>query len=182
MSLSNIFSIICFINFLLLELIFNLSEILPIEGNIIYAAFFLITPLVLLATSFFNLRKTINGQSWPHARGVISNVELDDGFLDRIFGCKFTITYDYYVHDRHHSNNQFNPLKSSIKEKDLFYNPQLRNKSFTQLEGTAVKVFFEPKNPWNSMLCNKIYFEFNELLLPSINAFIITTYLLYSFY
>jgi hypothetical protein len=182
LNLSNIFSIICIVNFFLIDFIFDINNKLSPIGVVFFGMFFLTLPIILLIITGINLKKSINGRKWPQVRGRISSIQLEDGIFNLILGQKFTMVYDYYVKDRPHSNDQFNPMKTSVKFKDLFHNHQLRNKSYSEIEGTIVKVYFNPNNPWESMLCNSTYFEFNILLLPSANALIIAGYLFYCIY
>ena len=128
------------------------------------------------------IRKASEGKRWPHVRGKVSDIEEKNSILDIIREKRFVLIYDYYVKDRLHSNDQFNPNKVIVSKKDLFHNPQLRNKDIKDIEGTYIKVFFNPKNPWESMICNKTYFDFSSLLLPSVNTLIITLYIFNSIY
>jgi hypothetical protein len=182
LSLSNLFSIICIINFLLIEFVFDISNKLPTLSLVFLGMFFLTLPILLLFFTAIKLKKAISGKKWPQVRGKISNISIKDSIFDFVLGQKFTLVYDYYVKDKLHSNDQFNPMKTTVRLKDLFHNHQLRSKSFSEIDGTIVKVYFNPSNPWESMLCNKTYFEFNTLLLPSLNSLIIAGYLFYCIY
>lgn len=124
----------------------------------------------------------MEGKNWPSVRGRVSSVDASDSILDGLLGQKFSMIYDYYVSDRLHSNDQYNSSKSIVRIKDLFDNKQLRNKNISNISGTMVKVYFNPENPWDSMLSNRVNFDAKVLLLPSLNALIIVLYLFYCIY
>jgi len=136
LSLSNIFSIICLANFFLLELVFSITKLLSPFALFFFGLFFLLLPAIILYFSASNIGKTFEAKKWPHVRGKITNVDLADDIFSFIRGQSFNMVYDYYVRDKLHSNDQFNPSKTNVTLKDLFHNKQLRNTSFTEIEGT----------------------------------------------
>lgn len=177
MSLSNIFSIICLVNFFLLEYVFSLTKILSPFVMMFFALFFLILPIIILLSGISSIGRTLKSKEWPHVRGRISDVEAVRDLFSFFRGQRYVIVYDYYVKDKLHSNDQFNPSKVFVQKKDLFHIRQLRTKSIDNIEGTFIGVYFNPENPWEAIICNKTYLEFGSLLLPSVNALIITLYI-----
>jgi hypothetical protein len=177
MNISNIFAIICSLNFVLLDAIFSITKQLPSKALFCFGAFFLLLPIILLISNLYSIKQSVNCKKWPHVRGRISEVECKRNLLTPLRGERFRLIYDYYVKDKLHSNDQFNPNKANVAKKDLFHIPQLRRKDEKKIIGTYVKVFFNPEDTWESFICNKVYFEFSSLLLPSLNALIITWYI-----
>ncbi len=175
MCISNVISISCIVIFTLLELVLSVSSSMGVAGYVVFCSVFLLLPVSYLFIAMFLLNRNIKAKNWPYVTGKITDTEYNPS----TFGDTFSLSYSYFVKDRMHNSKRFDHIKQDIRMSDLFNVLTLKTKSYSQLEGTAVRVYYDPKNAWNAVLCNKVILDFTGLILPSFNALIVSFYLFY---
>jgi hypothetical protein len=175
MRLSNVVTITCFFIFSLIEWVFNVSDSLGLYGYVVFCCFFLLLPITYLFGHIYLINKSVKSRNWPYVQGKIDSTEYNPS----TFGDTFNISYSYYVNDRHHNANNFSYTKEDIRMSDLFSVITLKHKSYSELEGTALRVYYDPSNAWNAIISNKVSVDFTGLMLPSFNALFVSFYLFY---
>jgi len=182
LRVTNIFALFCFINFFLLEYFFEVTKAFTTSTLIIYATAFLFLPLFLTLSTTIGAGKNLKTKRWPAVQGRISSVEIKDDLFRKGEGRRFTILYGYYVKDRLHTNDQYNLTEDIITKSHLIGYPYLYRTPIDKLDGKIIKIFYNPDNPWESVISKDYRFDGDKLLIPSSNALIIILYLFYCIY
>lgn len=134
--------------------------------NLLISILFIITGAALFILSFFLYKKSKNSTKWNNVKGIILQADLDELVMeaDTPVTYKTSVEYSYIVDTK------------TYYSKRIFYGDFLRHSSLWNTKklmgkykkGNVVDVYYNPKNPNDTVLQRGIHIDVIIIFLTSL--------------
>ncbi len=149
----------------------GISFLIPIGINFISFALY-ITSVLIIGQNFRYLVKVLKSKKWPYVEGEINKVMIYRNDQDQTVSYNVDVTYTYKVEGRKFTNHQ---IKLDFVHGTRTFVPKIfaMMKVEKYQEGNKINVFYDPRNPNESILERGIsYFSFFLMLVVGIGLFL----------
>ncbi|MFW9896978.1 MAG: DUF3592 domain-containing protein [Candidatus Thorarchaeota archaeon] len=149
----------------------GIISLIPLGINFISFALY-IASVLIIGQNFRYLVKVLRSKKWPYVEGEIKKVMIYRKDEDQTVSYNVDVTYTYEIEGQNYTNHQ---IKLDFVHGARTFMPKIfAMMKFEQFEeGKKINVFYDPRNPNESILKHGLrYFTFFLMLIVGIGLFL----------
>ncbi|WP_415912712.1 DUF3592 domain-containing protein [Neptuniibacter sp. QD37_11] len=152
------------------------TGVMPDGDSLMGLYMLMLAVMCVLAITYGKTELTLlAARKWPYVAGRIFDVQQESD----IYGNKkTTVTYNYTVNDIPYTNDVFDHAQPNAEPALIKYILNIDDETpVDKWDGMMVRVYYNPKNPYHSVLSRKLTQADYPMLIPSVIVILFTVIL-----